>query len=275
MADARFDGVLAGHVRKVFRERWIDLEDAQRYLALLPWWFVAVSPWAALAERAGMDASGADFIDWVTDDAAVREALAILLARGGRMDPLSVMDDPVSNWRPSTGLVAMTAAHHPGFDLPSGPLLRVNLDVCRFLESMMRDGLLTPAMADLLLKLDPLALDRLLGPEITADIDARRGLTPGTSKDVLLSVLEKADGSWQLDRLVRIVNRAEGAFPTVGVPDFSPWYGNSVPMLRAITASLVAAGVFAAAPRGRTPTELVDEVRALWFPNFDRLEQAA
>lgn len=266
----QFDDVLAGRVCAVFKERWADLQDAPRYLALLPWGMMAVGPWAALAERAGMDARGNDFINWVSDDIAVREALSVLLVRsGGRMGPLSALDNFNNLSRPSTGLVAMTAAHYPGFDLPRV----LNMHVVSFLESMLRDGQLTPAMGDLLCRLEPHALDRYLGPNIAADVDAQLSLPPGTSKDVLAAVLEKS-GALPLGRLEYIVSRARGAFPTVEAPNFMGFSGNTVPMLQTITVSLVASGVISPRP-GRTPAELVGEVRALWSGERDRLEWAA
>lgn len=274
MADQRsndlFDDVLAGRVCAVFEERWADFEDAARYLPLLPWRIVAVGPWAALAERAGMDARGNDFIEWVSDDATVRAALRILLVRsGGRIGPLSALDNFDNLSRPSTGLVAMTAAHHPGFDLPSV----LNMHVKGFLESMLRDKQLTPAMGDLLCRLEPRALDRYLGPNIAADVDAQLSLPPGTSKDVLAAVLE-GSGAFPLGRLEYIVSRAKGAFPTVEAPNFTGFSGTTVPMIQAVTVSLMASGVLA--PRsGRTAAELVDEIRALWRGDRDRLERAA
>lgn len=273
-AGDQFDGVLSRRVGSALRKRWVDLRDAPQYLALLPWSIVAVGPWAALAERAGMDISGGEFIDWVTDDATVREALTVLLVRSGdRMGPLSALDRYDNFSRPSTGLVAMTAAHLPGFDLPR----ELNSEIKTFLEWMLRYGQLTPAMADLLLKLDPSALNKLLGREITAEIDARLGLPPGASKDVLMAVLERLERSHgrDLDRLVRVVNRAQGAFPTVDAPDFRSWRGDTVPMFQAIIGSLTTAGVLAATPRGKTPADLVSELRALWSADISWLERTA
>jgi hypothetical protein len=269
-ADRQFDDVLAGRAGAVLNGPWADLQDASRYLALLPWGIVAVGPWAALAEQAGMDTAGSAFIDWVSDDATVREALRVLLVRsGGRMGPLSALDNIDNFSRPSIGLVAMTAAHHPGFDLP--PVL--NMYVARFLESMLRDGQLTPAMGDLLCKLEPRALDRILGPNVAADIDAQLGLPPGTSGDVLTAVLEKSTER-RLDRLDRIVSRAKGRFPTVGAPDFRHFRGDTVPMFQTIVASLMASGILPV-PSGKTPTWLVGEVRALWCGNPCGLERTA
>jgi hypothetical protein len=266
-AGPSFDDVLAGRVSAVFDQRWMDLQDAHRYLALLPWGIMAVGPWAALAERAGMDASGSAFIDWVTDDATVREALTILLIRsGGRMGPLSALDRYDGNWRLSTGLVAMTAAHHPGFDLSQ----ELHREMRWFLEWMLRSGQLTQGMADLLLKMDPGALNQLLGPDIASGIDARLGLRPGTSKDVLAAVLE-ISGEGQLDRLDRIVNRAKGALPTVQALDYRHRAGDAVPIFQAITASLIAAGVLPDTP----DAEALSEVRALWCANPSAMERSA
>ena len=214
-----------------------------------------------------MDASGSEFIDWVTDDATVREALTILLLRsGGRMGPLSALDRHDGNWRLSTGLVAMTAAHHPGFDMPQ----ELHREMRWFLEWMLRGGLLTQGMADLILKMDPGALNQLLGPDIASGIDARLGLQPGTSKNVLAAVLE-ISGEGQLDRLDRIVNRAKGALPTVQALDYRYRAGDTVPTFQAIAGSLIAAGVLTDTPDGNA----LSEVRALWSPNPSKLERSA
>jgi hypothetical protein len=231
---------------------------------------MAVGPWAALAERAGMDATGETFIDWVSDDAAVRAALRVLLVRsGGRMGRLRALDNVNNFSRPSTGLVAMTAAHHPGFDLPQV----LNREVAIFLESVVRDGQLTPAMSDLLCRLDPRALNHILGPDIAAGIDTQLDLPSGTSLNVLAAVLEKST-SWNLGMLDRIVDRARGAFPTVETPSYSGFSGNTAPMFQAVTVTLAAAGILPP-PANRTPAELVNEVRALWCGNLGRSERVA
>lgn len=271
MAQQSFDIVLSARVRSVFTDRWADLEVARRYLALLPWGTVAVSPWAALAEHAGLDASGQDFIDWVSDDPSVREALEILLLEaGGRMGPLSVLDDYDYHFRPSIGLVVMTAAHHPGFDLPEA----LHPFVKAFLDGMAKGRQLTPAMADLLLEVDPRALDSVLGPDIVSGIDAQLGLPPGTSCRVLTALLERHGQGYQFGQLDRAAARAAGAFPTVPAPDFSDWLGATTPMFQAVAAALTVAGVLPA-PQGRTVTKCVSEVRELWWPNLEVLERTA
>lgn len=270
IAEDHFDYILAGRVRKVLEESWTDLDDAARYLALLPWGIMAVGPWAALAERAGMDATGTDFIDWVSDDATVREALTTLLLQAGdRMGPLSVLDNYDNHARPSAGLVVLTAAHHPGFDLPE----TLHPETIWFLNVMLRGGQLSPSMAELLIKLEPCALDRFLGPNLASAIDAQLGLSPGTSRDVMEALL-RSSGSWQLGRLDRVVARANGAFPTVATPSFSDWGGPTTPMFRAIVASLVATGV-TAAPSGTTRTEYVSDVCSLWCADLSVLKQTA
>lgn len=270
IADRRFDEVLEGRVYAAFKEPWADLEDLPRYLALLPWGIMAVGPWAALAERAGMDITGAEFIDWVSDDVDVREALHVLLVRaGGRMGPLSALDNFNNLSRPSTGLIAMTAAHSTSFELPRV----LNGQVVAFLESIVRDGQLTPAMGDLLQRLDRGALDRLLGPNIVAGVDAQLGLPAGASTDVLTLVLERSTAQ-NMDSLRRIVNRAKGRFPTVETPDFRFFVGNTVPMLRSITASLVASGAIPS-PADQTPAEVVAEVRTLWHGDRSEIGWAA
>lgn len=259
MVNKDFDTVLAARVHSTFDERWTDLTMASRYLALLPWGMMAAGPWAALAERAGMDASGQDFIDWVSDDPSVREALTVLLLRSGdRMGPLSVLDNYDNVMRPSTGLVALTAAHHADFELPAV----LGTEITRFIEVLQRGDLLTPGLVELLLELTPQALDNLLGPNVAVAIDKQLQLPPGTSRDVLAALL-KSDGGRRIRGLDRVVARAQEAFPTIDTPDFTRWMGSTAPMFQAIVGSLVASGHLPS-PTGTAPDELVDRVRALW-----------
>lgn len=270
MSRHQFDDALGLLVGTVFGSRWQDLRDAGHYLALLPWGMLAVGPWIALAERAGMESSGTKFITWATDDAAVREALEILMVDSGRrMGLLSALDSLETDSRPSTGLLTMTAAHHPGFDIPE----ELHPEVRLFLTSMVQYGQLTPAMADLLLGLNPGALDDLLGPDIASEIDAQLGLPPGTSLNVLTSLLEGRRRP-HLGNLKRIVSRAAGAFPTVKTPDYATWTGDTVPIFQAITATLVAAGLLEA-PARTSAAEFVSEVQALWTIDSRRLKRAA
>lgn len=267
---SEFEDVLAGRVGSVFKEPWADIEDASRYLALLPWGIIAVGPWAALATRAGMDVSGTEFIRWVSDDPAVREALDVLLVRsGGRMGPLWALENLNNLSGPSTLLVAMTAAHYPEFDLPRV----LHRHVGASLRSALDGKQLTRAMSDLLCKLDPRALDVVLGPNIAADIDDQLGLPPGTSKSVLDAVIDRSDTAY-MDRLHRIVSRANEAFPSVETPNFASYVGNSVPALQAISVSLVVSGLLPA-PSGKSQEEAVDAVRALWCGDLSRLSQVA
>jgi hypothetical protein len=269
-AGTSLDIILDARVSTLFRGHWPDLAVASRYLSLLPWGIVAVGPWAALAERAGMDATSPDFIDWVSDDASVREALTILLVRAGdRMGPLSALDDHDDWARPSTGLVTLAAAHCPGFDLPDA----LHLEVKKFLEVMERGGELTPEMVKLLLKLDPRALDNILGPDVLAQIDTRLHLPTGTSLDVI-TALQESNRIWHLRDLNRATARAKKAFPTVDTPDFTRWGSATGPLLQAAAASLVASGHLPA-PSGSRPDGSVEKVRKLWRGNPEALQQAA
>lgn len=270
-AQQSFDTILSARVGSVFTDRWTNLEAARRYLALLPWGMVAVGPWAALAEHAGLDASGQDFIDWVSDDPSVYEALEVLLLEsGGRMGPLSVLDDHDYHFRPSIGLVVMTAAHHPGFDLPEA----LHPFVKAFLDGMVRGRQLTPAMADLLLEVDPRALDNVLGADIVSGIDAELGLPAGTSGRVLTALIERHGQGYQFGQLDRAAARAAGAFPTVPAPDFGGWHGATTPMFQAVAAALMVAGVLPA-PQGQTATTCASEARRMWWPNLEVLERTA
>lgn len=270
IAEDHFDSILATRVRYVLRDRWTNLEVASQYLALLPWSLMAVGPWAALAERAGMDTRGRDFIDWVSDDPSVRDALTTLLVRSeARMGPLSVLDNYDNRARPSTALVAMTAAHHPGFDIPDA----LTSEIVWFMEVMVKGGQLSAAMAELLLELEPRALNKFLGPDLASAVDSRLGLPSGTSRDVLTVLLE-SNNTWRVRGLDRIVERANGAFSTVETPSFRDWAGPTAPMFRAITGSLIAAEILPA-PSGTTRDEYVSKVRDLWCPDLSVLDRAA
>jgi hypothetical protein len=261
--------VLDARVSSLFEDRWPDLTLASQYLSLLPWGIVAVGPWAALAERAGMDARGRDFIDWVSDDPLVREALAILLLQAGdRMGPLSALDDHDGWARPSTGLVTLAAAHCTGFDLPDA----LHLEVKKFLEVMQRGDELTPGMVELLLDLDPQALDNILGPNVLARIDSQLGLSAGTSLDVIMA-LQESNCIWRVRNLDRVAARARQAFPTVDTPDFTRWGSATGPLFQAVAATLVASGHLPA-PSGSRP-DSVEEIRKLWRGSPDALQRAA
>lgn len=259
MARNEFDDILEARICAATNGPWADPEDLPRYLALVPWGMVAVSPWAALAERAGMDASGKDFIEWVSDDPAVREGLHLLLVRAGaRMGPLSRLDDFHRDQRPSVALVAMAAAHGRSFDLPE--LIRP--EIVEALRCMARDRELTEPMADLLCDLDPKALDRTFGPDIAADIDSRLGLPPGTARDVLATLLADRRAG-VLGKLEDVVDRAGKKMPTVTAPNYSQWRGNSVPATQSVIASLIKAGLMGA-PEHHAEESFMAEVRALW-----------
>lgn len=272
LVDRHFDAVLESRVRGAFNLGFASSEEIAQYLAVLPWGMVAVSPWAAVARQAGMDHDSESFANWVTDDPQAREALALLRRPRQRGPaPFSLLDSFDTMRRLSGGLIALTAAHSPGFDLPR----ELHLEVGIFLEDALEDRLLTPAMATLLLRLKPNALNHCLGPDIAARIDSRLGLPAGTSRDVLSSALELTPHCGNLRELARIVDRARGSLPTVETLNYQGWHGDTVPMFQTIVASLVAAGVLSPAPRGKTAAALVSEAQGLWTADPDRLERAA
>lgn len=271
-AGEQFKTMLEARACAVLGERWSDTRDAADYVALVPWSLVAVAPWASLAERAGLDTSGRAFIEWVADDDKVRHPLEILLLRSGeRLGPLAILYE--ADWfvRPSTALLAMTAAHAPSFDLPD----ELHPEVRGFLEWMLRCRQLTQPMADLLLRLEPRALEKTLGLDIAPDIDSQLALTPGTTSRVLAAVLERTGRNGRTGELERIADRAQARLPTIDAPNFAGSPTTAPAMYQAIVASLAKAELLTATPGGKSPDELVTEVRNLWSARVDWLKRAA
>lgn len=204
---------------------WASWEDLSRYLALVPWALVAVTPWAGLAQRAGIE-SAEEFADWVSDDPSTREALAFLAAHGGNV--FGGLKAPAGGYRsPAPAIVlSVTAAAHYGFDLPE----LLHQEAARMLGEMAKDRQLTAPMADLLNTLDPKALDTAFGPDVVRDLDRRLDLPQGTSLRVLEALLQDRRAT-PLGKLEDVVTRAGSALPTVPAPDYWRWTGDEVPIL--------------------------------------------
>lgn len=257
-AGKSFDFHLEAAVTSAVGEPWSDDADIDRYITLIPWGMIAVAPWASIAARGGMRIDSPEFIDWVSDDAEVRDALELLLIEAGdRLGRLDVLDEHDREVRPSMMLAVMTAAHC-GIELPDS----MKTEARRLLLSLARDKQLTEPMARLLAALDPKAMDSAYGPNLAAEIDARLAVAPGTARRVLVALLEDPR-SGHLGKLSDIVTRAEKAIPTVPAPDYHTWTWDIGPMVQAATANFVAAGLMPA-PRGLTEESFLEETHSLW-----------
>lgn len=257
MARGGFRDRLEGCVGVAADRTWGSWEDLSRYLALVPWALVAITPWADLAQRAGID-SEAEFADWVSDDPVVRDALAFLAAHGGNVFVgLKAPEGCSQSPKHAIALSVMAAAHY-SFDLPE----LLHRDAARMLGDMAKDRQLTAPMADLLNRLDPKALDTAFGPDIVRDLDRQLDLPHGTSLRVLAALLEDRRAT-PLGRLKDVVTRAGSALPTVPAPDYWRWTGDEVPILLGVVGRLVEVGAMPP-PRDLEKARHLEEVRSLW-----------
>lgn len=262
-------GRLIGMARNQFRNRleaciggvtdraWESWEDMSRYLALVPWALVAVTPWADLASRAGIETE-AEFTDWVSDDPTVGDALAFLAAHGGNV--LVDIKAPEGAYRSPTPAIVLSvmASAHCGFDLPE----LLHRDAAHILGDMATDRQLTAPMADLLHKLDPKALDTAFGPDIVRDLDRQLDLPHGTALRVLSALLQDRRAT-PLGKLEDVVTRAGCSLPTVPAPDYWRWTGDEVPILVGVVGRLVEIGAMPP-PRNWEKNRHLEEVRSLW-----------
>lgn len=257
MARNQFRNHLEACIGGATSRAWESWEDMSRYLALVPWALVAVTPWADLARRAGIE-SEAEFADWVSDDPTVREALAFLAAHGGNV--LVGLKAPEGDYRsPAPAIVlSVMAATHCGFDLPE----LLHRDAAHMLRDMAKDRQLTAPMADLLHKLDPKALDTAFGPDIVRDLDRQLDLPHGTALRVLSALLQDRRAT-PLGKLEDVVTRAGCALPTVPAPDYWRWTGDEVPILVGVVGRLVEVGAMPP-PRDLEEARHLEEVRSLW-----------
>lgn len=241
--------------------------DASRYLALIPWCMVAVHPWRHLAELGGLAPDDGTFIRWAGRHAQVREALEFLA--GCREHALERIPhtwyEPYEKG-PGHMLAAVTAACSS--TVPEA----VRSDVIRVLGKMADDHELTRPMADLLVQLDPRALDSVFGSDVAAEIDRELGLAAGTSGHVLRALGQHV-GQINDPRIRRAIDRSAQALPVVALPDYRNCSGPVALAAQVISASLVRGGL--AVPDRVTAEDYLAEVRALWAPRLDAQQQAA
>jgi hypothetical protein len=234
-------------------------EDTARLISLAPWCLVAVSPWASLADRAGLPLEPEPFIAWVSDDPDVQEQLRFVTSLRPLLFPaLARLDPPHDRMRMSDYLAFAAAAHAP-FELPE----EVTRDARKLLHELGRQKMLTQPMADLLGALDPTALNQLFGRDLAAAADTQLGLPPGTAAAVLAHVLEAGGSFGALDR---VVDRATGKLPTRSYPNYSSWHGKGTRRAETVVYTLVGAGLIKP-PDDQTREEVMAQARSLWSPD--------
>jgi hypothetical protein len=115
-------------------------------------------------------------------------------------------------------------------------------------------------MAELLLRLDPKALDTAFGEDVAAEIDRDLSLPGGTSGRVARALADRLGSTAKPVR--RIADRAAQELPTVPLPNYGGWHGPGVLGARIVSAALVRADL--AEPAYGTPEEYLARVRGLW-----------
>lgn len=252
---------------------WRSRSDAARAIGLIPWLMAAVEPWWHLAAVGGLELDVAAFTAWAGRDAGTREALEFLLSieDDGMFRLIRLADTRHNEWETGTGhLLATIAASYSGGEV-EGPLRN---DICESLRKFADDHELTQPMADLLMTLDPQAMDHAFGPDIAADFDRDLGLDAGTSGRVLRALVENLEQSSRVGEAVRkAADRSLQTLPVATLPDYGRWHGSNIPAARSISASLVNASL--AEPDSVTSAEYVAKVRGLWTPQIDEVRSAA
>ena len=278
-ADDRFGAHLDRNVSIVMETPCANRAKISRHLALTVWYMVAVHPWRHLAELAGIaerdtrttysngykypPASAPDdkgFIAWAARDAEVRQALKFLAARReGALELIPYRWHSTYEQGPGH-LLGTVAAAYSG-TAPEA----VQRDIAFALKQVAKDSQLTQPMADLLLRLNPRALDSVFGRNIAAELDRDLGLPAGTSSQVLLAFSQHFTPIND-DAMRRAIIRSAQVLPTVPLPEYREWNGPSVMAARVISASLVRAGL--AKPKHETAEEYLAGVRSLWTPRL-------
>lgn len=124
---------------------------------------------------------------------------------------------------------------------------------------------MTRPMADLLVRIDPRALDSAFGRDIAADIDRELDLKPGTAGRVMEALVDPNRlGRMSDPSLQRAADRASQTFPVTDLPDYGGWNGYGVIGARAVAACLVRTGL--AESKWQPSDEYMAHHRALWVP---------
>lgn len=260
---------LERNTRAVLSAHCASRENASRFLGLAVWYAVAVHPWRHLAEMTGMPLDDISFIAWAGCRNEVREALAFLSDCGdGVLERLSVREHCPDARKSPGRLLGAVAAAYAGVEPPEA----IRSEVVSTLGDLADDHQMTQPMADLLMRLNPLALDAVFGKDVAAEMDRELSLPEGTSGRVLRALIERA-GYVNDGTVRRMADRSAQALPMTSLPDYGGWYGPGIPVMRSVSGCLVQAGL--AVPDHATPEEYLADVRALWTPDLERLERFA
>lgn len=246
-----------------YRNEFRDADHMAQHLSLIPWAARAMDPWVALAREAGIDKKESEFVEWVSDDPATREAID--LYRATTPGWLGVVRQ---DWDRdvATYALALGAAHIPGFTVPH--LLEGALH--EWLTKLARDHQATREMCLLLQRINPQALNAVYGRDALAESDEALGLPAGTSAKVIRQIYG-SDFHDHNDRAAKLLQRHTGEFDTAEIPDYSGWKGPDIPAMRVIAATFYSAGLFPHA--GQTVGgELLDVVTSTWKPTRHGLE---
>ncbi|WP_331763223.1 hypothetical protein OG571_47690 (plasmid) [Streptomyces sp. NBC_01369] len=266
--DDKVDKKLESMVKGTVGIRCESLEEATRLVTLAPWCIIAITPWAALAARAGLSLDIDDFATWVTDRPEVEDALRFVCRyRPGLLGHLAGMEHYNDALRPSEHLVAAAAAHTP-YDVPS----EIGPAVTKLLREVARDQMLTAGMAGLLARLDPGSLDDVFGKDMAGSADAQLSLQPGTAAAVIKYLLDNSYDHYGV--LDRVLARAAGQLPSTPYPSYSTWKGRGICIAQGVVETLYAAGLVTG-PGEPTPAEAEANAKALWTCDLDRVRRFA
>lgn len=245
-----------------YKKEFADPVHMARYLSFIPWAARALDPWVIMAEEAGMDAKGEEFLKWVSDDDVTREVINLCRAGGVRTGVLR------QSWDRDVAAhaLAVGAAHVPDFIVPD--LLRALLE--KTLVELTRERQATREMCLLLQSLNPEALDTVYGTDELAASDEALGLPPGTSAQVVRQVYGR-DLRDPGNRTGKLLQRHSGDFGTAGVPGYSGWEGPHVPAYRVTAACFYRAGLLPDAQKEEGDT-LMEQVTHTWKPTRRGLE---
>ncbi|WP_405425553.1 hypothetical protein [Streptomyces erythrochromogenes] len=251
------EGNVSGRGGSAYETEFRDADHMARYMSLIAWAGRALDPWVALARKAGMDVTSAEFTEWVSDDADVRSAVAMYQATAPGW--LGTFRQTWDFALPDYAL-ALGSAHIPGFVVPG----LLSDTASEALSKAASDRQATTAMCGALLRLAPGALDAVYGRDELAEADAALGLPAGTSARVA-RCLYGDNLEDPKDRTSRLLQRHTGTFDTVTIPTYSGWSGPSVPGWRLLAASLYSAGLLPRAEAGDGEA-LVAKVKNTWKP---------
>lgn len=248
---------------QAYRDEFQSPEQMARHLSLIPWAARALDPWVALAVEAGIDKKSPEFVEWISDQPAVREAIELY-----RVDAPGWLGTPRQAWDRDIAIhmLALGAAHIPGFTVPS----LLERELRDRLTVLARDRQATREMCQLLQEIDPKALDVVYGEDELGAADRELGLAPGTSASVIRKIYG-GDLRDPNDRAAKLLQRHTGEFGTAALPDYSGWKGPHVPAMRVAAAGFFIAGLLRDVEQS-AGNELVGEVKSTWMPSRRGLE---